>query len=365
MTEPLSFESFGKRLMQLLDEGRFVATYKFAVLLGLIEVLAETADTDGQAPPTVSTRALARKVIETYWPHTRIYGHPLQDGDVLRQNQAGQARILTLIDAFRSRTVGDIGSPLALARHRAPDEFEALVRAVEFKLIEMPLGRLQLIGSSNDPFIYTLPWAARPTQATVNSDDFDGRLDLLPGAGDHLLRAAPLFRPLIERTWALTVARWNKLPDAELQDFLFGSRRISLAPLAAGLREIAAGRCAYCRKPVPQHAGAQIDHFVPWSWHFDNSIENLVYAHSSCNNSKRAYLAAENHLEYWMTRINDATTRAQLAHLAAQKQWETSPDKTLSIVRSTYLNLDAGYKLWQHGKEFTSVDATRVRVLLT
>lgn len=33
--------------------------------------------------------------------------------------------------------------------------------------------------------------------------------------------------------------------------------------------------------------------------------------------------------------------------------------------RATYLNLDAGYKLWQHGKEFTSVDATRLRILLT
>lgn len=75
-TTPLTFEQFAQRLLQLLDEGRFVATYKFAVLLGLIEALAEDTDTDGRAPASVSTRALARTVIDIYWPHTRAYPTP-------------------------------------------------------------------------------------------------------------------------------------------------------------------------------------------------------------------------------------------------------------------------------------------------
>ena len=66
--EHLSFEAFAQRLLQLLDEGRFVATYKFAVLLGLLDVLLETVDHDGQAPTTISTRRLAARVVEIYWP---------------------------------------------------------------------------------------------------------------------------------------------------------------------------------------------------------------------------------------------------------------------------------------------------------
>ena len=70
MSRPLEFEGFAQRLLQLLDEGRFVATYKFAVLLGLLEVLSESVGPAGQAPATVGTRHLARAVVEIYWPHT-------------------------------------------------------------------------------------------------------------------------------------------------------------------------------------------------------------------------------------------------------------------------------------------------------
>ena len=67
-----------------------------------------------------------------------------------------------LIAAFRERTVGDATAPLSNARWAEPERFEALVRAVEWKLIEMPLGRLQLIGNQDDPFIYELGLGATP-----------------------------------------------------------------------------------------------------------------------------------------------------------------------------------------------------------
>jgi hypothetical protein len=50
MSKPLEFDGFAQRLLQLLDEGRFVATYKFAVLLGLLEVLSESVGPAGEAP---------------------------------------------------------------------------------------------------------------------------------------------------------------------------------------------------------------------------------------------------------------------------------------------------------------------------
>lgn len=199
----LTFEQFVQRLLQLLDEGRFVATYKLAVLLALLDVVAENVDDLGAAPATVSTHDLARKVVEVYWTHTRAYPHATEPGDVvLRQNQAGQAQILTFISRFRTSTVGDQAAPLSRARSSDPVRFEALVRDVEFKLIEMPLGRLQLIGNDDDRFIYELPWTTAPPTRVVSRDDFDGRLHLRWGARDHLLRASPLLRPLIERTWA-------------------------------------------------------------------------------------------------------------------------------------------------------------------
>lgn len=55
-TESLTFEAFCQQILLLLDEGQFVATYKFAVLLGLLDVLAEHTAADGSLPTTVSTR---------------------------------------------------------------------------------------------------------------------------------------------------------------------------------------------------------------------------------------------------------------------------------------------------------------------
>jgi 5-methylcytosine-specific restriction endonuclease McrA len=338
MAEAMHFEGFAQRLLQLLDEGRFVATYKFAVLLGLLDVLAENVDRKGRAPTTISTSDLARAVLEMYWPHTTPYSGT---GATLRQNTGTQAEILRLIGDFREHTVRDATAPLSRALVQAPEEFERLVRSVERVLIKMPLGKLQRIGAEHDPFIYTLELAGR-------------ELRLLPGAGDHLLRAAPLLRPLVQRSWTLQVARINQLPEAELEDFLFGTQRIPLAPLKAGLCELAAGRCFYCRRPVVGKDA--IDHFLPWSRHIDNGIENLVYAHASCNGDKREYLAATGHVERWVTRMSHPA----LVEFATAKKWESHPSQTLAVARSIYLRLPQDYKLWEIEKRFSPTDPVRV-----
>src|SRR4051794_17497500 len=131
--------------------------------------------------------------------------------------------------------------------------------------------------------------------------------------------------------------------------------------IGPGLREIANGACLYCGRVVAQHAGAQIDHFIPCSSHHDDAIENLVYAHGRCNNDKRACLAADPHVERWIRRLREPATGTALAELAALKQWEMAADKTAAIARSTYLSLFAGYKLWQTGKQFTAADPDRLR----
>ena len=108
-----------------------------------------------------------------------------------REARAPQfAPILALIDDFRAGTVGDAGGLLSQARSAAPEAFENLVRGVEFKLIEMPLGRLQLIGNDYDPFIYAISWEKPPTQSAVSRGDFAGQLNLVAGP-----RRSPVARP--------------------------------------------------------------------------------------------------------------------------------------------------------------------------
>lgn len=135
---------FAERVLQLLDDGRYTATYKFAVLIGL----------------------LAEKVIELYWPHTVPFaGH--RGAEVLRQNKGGQAEILTLVTRFRARYAPEATTPRWEARLHALDAYTRLVRAVEWKLIKMPLPRLQVMGTVHVPVIYEIGWDASIRQGEV------------------------------------------------------------------------------------------------------------------------------------------------------------------------------------------------------
>ena len=132
--------------------------------------------------------------------------------------------------------------------------------------------------------------------------------------------------------------------------------------MTAGLREVAGGRCFYCGIAVRR--GGQIDHFLPWTRQIDNGIENLVFAHGTCNRDKSAYLAAEPHLERWVARIADTGAGRALRQIADEKRWDSHPQQTLAVARAIYLKLPEGYKLWDLGKQFSSMNRPRLAAAL-
>ena len=56
---------FAEKVLELLDEGRYTATYKYAVLLALIDLCLEHTQASGAPPDTMTTRQLADKVVQT------------------------------------------------------------------------------------------------------------------------------------------------------------------------------------------------------------------------------------------------------------------------------------------------------------
>lgn len=73
--------ALGEKVVALLDEGLFTATYKFAVLLGLLDLCLEKISNSGAAPDVITTRELARRVVEIYWPHCLSYQYPRVQGN--------------------------------------------------------------------------------------------------------------------------------------------------------------------------------------------------------------------------------------------------------------------------------------------
>jgi hypothetical protein len=55
---------FAEKALELLEEGRYTATYKYAVLLALLDVRLERTQASGAPPDMVTTRQLAEKIVE-------------------------------------------------------------------------------------------------------------------------------------------------------------------------------------------------------------------------------------------------------------------------------------------------------------
>jgi len=373
-----------EKIMAVLAEGGFTATYKYAVLLGLIDLCIENTKASGEGPTSLTTRLLAEKIVEIYWPHTLGFNHD-HKSIVLLQNAShkdSQAEIIKRIAKFRDHPGSDKTISLTKAKTNAKttSRFEKLVRFVEWKLIEMPLPRLQVYGGKEDRFLYEIAWRTKDTEGErtkklraqvreyQNSEglsDFDNRILLKNGVGDDLVLLNRLLRPLIHRQWSAKVAKINHLAENKLEEFLFGVDRISTAPVRPILWEVQEGRCFYCEQKSRSEQKMHVDHFIPWSRYPNNAIENLVLAHDKCNGQKKDYLASCDHLNKWTPRMNpESDVAAYLAERAHKKGWESNQQRSASVARAVYFGLPNDTMLWVKGKVFEEANPEELKDLL-
>jgi HNH endonuclease len=353
--------ALAERVLAVLDQGSFSATYKYALFMAILDLTIEKT-TAGGPPTSLTTRELAEEIVELYWPHASPY-EPVRR--ILRQGGGHadhQAEVLRAIARFRQEVAGAPEELQHRARLAQPKKYEQLVRFVEWKLIEMPIPRLQVMGGDEDRFLYEYSWDQLITRAPVSAYQdgtpgaFDNRLLLKPGVAEHLVRLNGVLRPIVQREWAVMVAWLNGLPEATLETFLFGADRIPLDSVRQPLRDLQSNRCFYCDGRI---AGAcEVDHFIPWARYPDNGLDNLVAAHDRCNNNKRDFLAAADHLERWRQRARDHGDL--LADLAVRLRWERNSDRSRGVASALYGRLPAGARLWRAGSDFEVADPARL-----
>lgn len=339
---PNQLSGFAERLLAVIDEGRRTATYKLATLLALMDCCAEQTTRDGRAPTEISTRAIARRVALLYWPQLRPF--PIESGSVqLRQITNKSATILTALgEAFRALpnvSTWDVAEAIL-----PPDHVRQVVDVVELTVARYPLVRLQTVDGVPKPFIYDLDWGESVTISRLKARG-GAKVRLRRGAGDQLIRLAPLVRPLVELHWVRMVANLNRLAleEEDLRRHLFGAERIVFPPvLRRNLTELQTGNCFYCTKPLS--AASAVDHFVPWSRWPNDAIENLVIAHPSCNSHKSDHIPGPVPLERWAERIH--SHGGDLASLAASTRWRSDCRRTVSLARSLYAHLPDPAVVW-------------------
>lgn len=361
--------SLAEKILNLLDQGRITSTYKYAVLLSLLDLVLEQTSKYGVPPQTITTRQLAEKTIEIYWPHTNPFPTA---GSVLLQNagaKTSQAEIVSAIVRFR--TTSEAGPLASFWRAKALNlrRYDALVSKVEWKLIEMPLPRLQRIGREHHSFLYEYDWEDPASYRDVHAyqagqdSEFDNRLFLSTNVAESLVKLNALLRPLIQREWSLKVANINALPEAQLQRFLFGSVRSNMGTLRDSLVELQGNRCFYCARPVGTQRGREpeVDHFVPWSRYPNDGLANLVVAHKSCNNAKRDFLATHDHVEAWLERFKPQSGYIHdLNTMANEIGWDIRFQESLGVASAIYLHLTSDLNLWREKDIFESAEPERL-----
>jgi len=335
---------FLERLLQVLGQGGFSATYKYAVLLGMIDLCLEA----GEPPTSVTTAQLARRVAELYWPQVR----PWEGTVVLRQNAGKQADIATLLAEFRHSRPDLVSPPVA-----DPQWLEVL-DAIEWILIEYPLPRVQRVGGVEERFLYVIGWGEGvprgPFRDYKRGDGhaFDNRILFQPGAPEALIALASVLRPLVQQQWLAKVRALNDLDESRLEEFLFGTDRARLTALQRPLKRLQEGRCFYCDAAFT--GPPQVDHFLPWSRYPDDGLDNLVLAHAGCNAKKLHFLADLDFASAWEVRSRARSDA--LDAIATEVAWPRDRRRTFGIVAGVYRGLPDGVRLWAGGDRFRRVE---------
>ena len=277
---------FIQNVRRLLDEGSFVATYKYALLHSIADLCVMQGDDSG-APLRLSTRDLADQFIRLYWRQVA----PFPVGDVeepLRQNTGRQAAVVNVVREARVRYDGRLG------KAELGEDWSGLVGRVEQTVRIMPLWKLQTVGSEQLEFLYEQRGGEDPREIVLK-----------PGVAFCFRQFYSLVTDMVEGAWTRHVRRTNDErlgTQAELRHFLFGTTRRDLSRYREILEDIQEGRCFYCRGRLQAAAAVAVDHFIPWRRYPLDLAHNFVLAHGTCNSSKGDRLAAVPHIRRWHER---------------------------------------------------------------
>ena len=358
---------FAERLLEVIDSGRRTATYKLALLMALLDLCARRGGPDGRPPGVLYTREIAERIAAIYWPQLMPYRRGPEVIE-LRQITLPRSAITGAVLEFRLAAEAAGATSLSLARQRLAGQYAQMLDRVEVAVTEQPLPRLQTVGTSEQalPFLYDIDWRPRDSISLARlrrAGPAGLPVRLRTGAGEQLVRLAPLIRPLVELHWTRMVAAINHVATEEqdLHRHLFGRDR--LAPpkaLRDGLASLQTGCCFYCHRPF--HRAPEADHFIPRVRCGIDAVENLVLADRSCNNDKRDLLPAPPLVDAWAGRNREH--RATLASLAAVSGWDSDPAGTLAVARSIYRHLPTGLAPFWHGTGLVDITHARPGIII-
>ena len=339
---------FLAKIQRIFSEGEFTATYKFALLITISDLAVELGKDTGESL-SLDMKQIAEGFVTLYWPMRRPYqsGLPGSQSDILSQNKGAQASVVNQIMRF------NVGASQTLSRAKQTQIWPEVLSRVASIVRDQPARYLQNIGGSADPFLFEIPEARKP-------------LVLKPGVMFCLRRYYGLIHELAKAGW-LSHVKTNKLNAMvigvkdDLESFMFGTSRQSLATVASILRPLQRDRCFYCGSQLRQDS-SEVDHFIAWARYPRDTAHNFVLAHRTCNNAKRDMLAAQRHVEHWLER--NASMEGDYAEAMQQSGYLTDLNTSISVARWAYQQgIEYGAHGWVEKKLTEALDSSCLGLL--
>ena len=367
---PIDPVELAEKIINLLDSAKHSTTYKWATLDAIVQVVTENVQPDGKMPRSISGKAVGSKVLDVYWRQSIPFSATKEGLNLFLKQSTGPGDIPARIAKFRlDNDLTAVNDSLSIARIRHPQELAALAQLVQDTVIRMPLPKLQRFGDGASAvekrFLYEYSWEDEVAIGQIHRPDFDDSMTLQPGVAEGLIKIQGLIRPYIETLWIQWVADRNKdLTDAaRLHDFLFGVDRRSLTRVKPHLVRLQESKCFYCNSPLDRDT--EVDHFLPFSKHNDDSLDNLVAACRKCNGSKSDSYPSLPHVSKWMERfVKGSQTDTKLDTIAASIPHFRDSLSTASKARAVYLNKPEGTMLWHYVNESTALNLIGARAVL-
>ena len=326
---------FLHKIQSLLDEGIFTSTYKYALLISLVDLAVEKGSDSG-LPLELKSYEIAEKFIQLYWFQVNPYVTPTTTGNVLFQNNDRQAAIINQIKEIRENTANSL-----VKLKRDQKQYSQLVTNIARVVRAMPLWKLQRISNNTvDDFLY-------------ENTETGGTIILRQGVTYCLRQFHGQITSMTQHHWTQWIRKTRKNQsilgqNIDLGEFLFGSNRNTLSNYLPILRDLQNNKCFYCNKKVKQ---GEVDHFIPWSRYPVDLGHNFVLACKSCNSSKGGFLTSTPHLENWMKRNNQYKDKLQAYF--DQNNLAYNLESSNSIARWAYDQAEnTNSHLWHINKNF-------------
>lgn len=337
---------FLKYIQWLLESGSYTSTYKFALLISLVNVTIES-DIQGNEALFISYETLAEQFIKLYWNQALPYTHDQDSSsdnfDILYQNSGNQAVVITKIAALQTKQPN-----LNKAKMNHANDWAKMRKAIAQTIHKNPAKFLQSPENVERTFLYHYD-EKNKNGITLNC-----------GIAYCLAHFSNIIFKLCQQYWTEFV-RNNKRnqhlfnQDTDLQGFLFNPSRQNLASLLPMLIDIQDCQCFYCAKPLKKDM--EVDHFIPWSKYPNDTAHNFVLADRSCNNAKRDYLADIPFFERWQLR--NQIYHQDITSFAIEKGFSSDLAASEKISKWAYhLAIENQDLVWQPPKKFKVIETT-------